>query len=103
MIRSLVLTLIGLFALTAAQPVGDPSGLKPLTELGAGEYKGFKGGLYPDGKNERPAAHEAAGRNLAGQVQPLDDAGKPSPRRRRRWASRRSSREIARSTRACCS
>lgn len=59
-------------------PRVDTSRLKPLTELGTEEYQGFKGGLYPDGKNERPAAHEAAGRALAGQVQPLDREGKPS-------------------------
>ena len=57
----------------------DPAGLVPLTELGTSLYKGFPGGLYPDGKNERPAAHEAAGVALARQVQPLDAEGKPSP------------------------
>jgi Cu/Ag efflux protein CusF len=59
-------------------PKVDLSQFKPLTELGTGEYHGFKGGLYPDGKNERPAAHEAAGVALAKQVQPLDRDGKPS-------------------------
>jgi Cu/Ag efflux protein CusF len=59
-------------------PKVDLSQFKPLTELGAGEYHGFKGGLYPDGKNERPAAHEAAGVALAKQVQPLGEDGKPS-------------------------
>jgi Cu/Ag efflux protein CusF len=60
-------------------PKIDLSGFKPLGELGAGEYHGFKGGLYPDGKNDRPPAHEAAGVALARQVQPLDADGKPSP------------------------
>src|SRR5262249_46572874 len=48
-------------------PKIDLSNFKPLPELGTGEYHGFKGGLYPDGKNERPSAHEAAGRALARQ------------------------------------
>jgi Cu/Ag efflux protein CusF len=60
------------------QPKVDTSKLKPLTEMGSEEYQGHKGGLYPDGKNERPAAHEAAGLALAKQVQPLDSDGKPS-------------------------
>ena len=62
-----------------APPPVDTSKLKPLTELGADEYQGFKGGLYPDGKNERPADHEKAGLALAKTVQLLDAAGKPSP------------------------
>jgi hypothetical protein len=57
----------------------DTSKFKPLPLLGAGKYKGFEGGLYPGGKNERPAAHEKAGLALAGKVRPLDADGKPSP------------------------
>jgi Cu/Ag efflux protein CusF len=56
----------------------DTSHLIPLTELGKDKYKDYPGGLYPDGKNERPAAHEKAGLALAKQVQPLDADGKPS-------------------------
>jgi hypothetical protein len=56
----------------------DTSKLKPLSELGKDEYQGFAGGLYPDGKNERPKTHEAAGIALARKVQPLDERGKPS-------------------------
>jgi hypothetical protein len=36
---------------------------------------GAYGGLYPQGSNTRPAAHEAAGRRLASQVIPLDENG----------------------------
>jgi Cu/Ag efflux protein CusF len=54
----------------------DTSKFKPLAELGVAEYSGFQGGLYPNGKNERPAAHEAAGQDLARSVQPLDATGK---------------------------
>jgi Cu/Ag efflux protein CusF len=63
-----------------SRPVSpDHKDFKPLTELGTGKYKDFEGGLYPGGKNERPAAHDAAGKRLAAQVQPLDAEGKPSP------------------------
>jgi Cu/Ag efflux protein CusF len=62
------------------QPKVDTSKLKPLTDLGKEEYQGFPGGLYPNGKNERPAAHEKAGLALAKKVQPLDADGKPDPK-----------------------
>jgi acetyl esterase/lipase/Cu/Ag efflux protein CusF len=64
----------------ATSPSGqqDTSGLIALTDLGQREYKGFPGGLYPEGKNTRPAAHESAGVKLARQVQPLGADGKPS-------------------------
>lgn len=60
-------------------PKVDLTGLKPLTELGSGQYHGSPGGLYPDGKNERPATHEKAGLAFAKLVQPLDKDGKPAP------------------------
>lgn len=67
----------------AAQPEKvkqqDTSKLIPLTDLGTNEYKGFRGGLYPDGKNTRPADHEAAGIELARHIRPLDPDGKPNP------------------------
>lgn len=55
----------------------DHASFKPLTELGTSEYQGFPGGLYPEGKNDRPAEHEAAGRKLAEAVRPLESDGKP--------------------------
>jgi hypothetical protein len=60
-------------------PQVDMSKVKPLSDMGKDEeYKGLKGGLYPDGRNERPPAHESTGLTLAKQVQPLDSEGKPS-------------------------
>ena len=40
-------------------------GITPLNDLGSGLYKGYSGGLYPNGANSRPPAHEAAGENIA--------------------------------------
>jgi hypothetical protein len=39
--------------------------LLPLPDLGIGQYKGFTGGMYPNGGNRRPAVHEGAGVNIA--------------------------------------
>ena len=47
-------------------------GLTALTDLGADQYKGEEGGLYPGGNNEPPAAHRDAGVKLARQVAPID-------------------------------
>jgi Cu/Ag efflux protein CusF len=58
----------------------DSSKLIPIDELGDKEYKaGFKGGFYPDGKNERPKEHEAAGLRLAKEIQPRNAEGKVDP------------------------
>jgi hypothetical protein len=64
---------------TPEAPRVDTSRLVALTDLGTLKYHGFPGGLYPDGRNERPPAHEKAGLALARQVRPLDAGGKPSP------------------------
>jgi hypothetical protein len=58
---------------------GASIGLKPLTDMTADDrYKGEDGGLYGDGKNEPPAEHREAALRLAGQIRPLDAAGKPA-------------------------
>lgn len=55
------------------------TGQVPLTDL-AGTYRGFQGGLYPNGATVRPAAHEAVGVALAEQdIRPLDAQGRPDP------------------------
>jgi hypothetical protein len=66
-------------ATTGPAPDGkDSVGLVPLTELGAGKYKGEDGGLYGGGRNEPPPAHAAAARKELAKIQPLDADGKPS-------------------------
>ena len=50
-------------------------GLVPLSDLGTGTYFGVQGGLYCNGTNVRPAAHEAAGVGIAAAIGPRDTAG----------------------------
>jgi len=72
------LTAIVLLSCASFVLAADTSDMLPLTELGNRQYKGFEGGLYPDGKNQPPEAHEKAGALLAGQIKPLDAQGKPN-------------------------
>ena len=51
----------------------------PLTDMGAGTYFGFTGGLYPGASNTMPTAHLAAGLAHAAAIQPRDTAGNPDP------------------------
>ncbi|HEV8379142.1 MAG TPA: hypothetical protein VGP99_09860 [Tepidisphaeraceae bacterium] len=74
--RSLVALLLLVSA--AAARAADTADLVPLTELGKRQYKDYEGGLYPDGKNQRPEPHEKAGVLLARQIKPLDAQGMPS-------------------------
>ena len=54
--------------------------LPPLVDLGPGQtYHGQEGGLYPDGSNVRPAAHDAAGQKIARSIVPLAADGNPDP------------------------
>src|SRR6266511_744877 len=81
--RSLLVTLT-VAAAGACRDAGSPAGPAaparvPLSELGAGMYKGFTGGLYPSGSNSTPAAHAAAGITRAQGIVPLDTAGASSP------------------------
>jgi len=57
----------------------DSTGLVPLTDLGAGTFQGFPGGLYPGSSNQRPPAHESAGIAIASSLVLLDTQGNPDP------------------------
>lgn len=63
----------------ASNCAGTQTGLVPLTALGAGTYQGYPGGLYPDGSNVRPAAHDAAGLAIANAIAPIDTFGNADP------------------------
>jgi hypothetical protein len=62
------------------KPKEQPStGLKPLTEMTADDrYKGEDGGLYGSGRNDPPAAHQAAAQAAVKKITPLDEQGKPA-------------------------
>ncbi len=63
-----------------ARPVSaQTTGLVPINDLGTGFYRGFQGGLYPEGANTPPAGHRAAALERAARVVPRDAAGNPSP------------------------
>lgn len=57
----------------AAQP------LIPLTDIGAGNYQGFPGGLYPGGANSPPVDHAVRARLAAERIRPLGPDGSPDP------------------------
>jgi PKD repeat protein len=76
-----------MFFALIARTLGDCTltnvGLTALPDLGWGNYSNnnryFIGGLYPNGANQRPAAHEAAGLRIATEeIQPLDTNGVPA-------------------------
>src|SRR5947208_2190621 len=51
-------------------------GVAPLNEMGFTTYLNSVGGLYPNGANTRPPAHESAGMVIAtNEIVPLDASG----------------------------
>ncbi|MEO8149639.1 MAG: T9SS type A sorting domain-containing protein [Bacteroidia bacterium] len=50
-------------------------GYPPLADLGTNYWQGSQGGLYPNGSNYKPAAHNLAGLSIAQNILPLDTAG----------------------------
>src|SRR6266702_4488476 len=88
MARRSLLTVVALAAAIGVCPPAAPRALAsdcthtatgriPLTDLGAGTYLGFQGGLYAGGSNFHPVAHEAAGVEIARRIVPLDTLGNP--------------------------
>lgn len=86
----MVLTLAtSVWAQSHASTSGRDFSATPITQLGtsgqgisasfSSTYKGFQGGLYANGSNQIPAAHNADGLQFAGEVAPLNRSGKPSP------------------------
>jgi hypothetical protein len=55
--------------------VPDDTALVPLTDMANRTYRGYAGGLYPDGSNTMPAAHAAEGRRRKALVTPRDVNG----------------------------
>jgi hypothetical protein len=47
----------------------------PINDLGTGYYQGYQGGLYPGGRNDRPAQHDSAARALAAGIVPRNASG----------------------------
>jgi hypothetical protein len=59
-------------------PPRDFTGMVPLTDLGKRRYKGYQGGLYPEGENVPPQDHLNAGLKIARQIVPMNAQGQPS-------------------------
>jgi hypothetical protein len=67
-----------------AQPQGkaiqatESTGLVPVSDMTAQTYKGQTGGLYGEGRNTPPEAHQAAAQKESAKIQSLDAEGRPS-------------------------
>ncbi|MEO8083637.1 MAG: hypothetical protein ABI780_07435 [Ardenticatenales bacterium] len=65
-------------AAVLADCTGTSTGLVPLTELGAGMYHGYAGGLYGLGADEPPADHAALAAARAANIVPRGADGAPA-------------------------
>jgi hypothetical protein len=67
----------------AARALSDCSrtstGMTPLIDLGTRAYKGFQGGLYPNGSNVPPPDYASRGLDAASRIRPRDTNGAGSP------------------------
>jgi len=62
----------GANARTGANCARTSVSMTPLTDLGQGRYRGYRGGLNANGKNTPPAAYERMGLAAAQAVRPID-------------------------------
>lgn len=59
----------------------------PLIDFGDATYRGFQGGLYPNGLNQRPPSHTAAGLAIAQTIRPLNVSGNADANGKIVWLS----------------
>lgn len=71
----LAFILITNLALNAQNCTNTSVGFPPINDLATGSWRGNTGGLYPNGSNLKPAAHQLAGVTIASQIMPLDTNG----------------------------
>lgn len=64
---------------SAANCGGTSTGFTPLTDLGAGTYRGLSGGLYPAGSASPPPDYLQAGLSASQHIARLDRLGRPDP------------------------
>jgi hypothetical protein len=75
-VASLLYSIAVLSAFLGDQPLQAAT---PLTDLGRGYYlTEFQGGLYPNGSNQMPPVHAAAGLKKASAIRPRNTAGNPA-------------------------
>ena len=74
-----LVTMLPILAIAQADCSQTSTGYIPINDLGTGTFMGMTGGLYDNGSNFRPPAHQAAGMAFAAQVHPLDAAGMADP------------------------
>ena len=51
----------------------------PLIDFDGATYRGIQGGLYPNGSNQRPSAHNNAGIEISKSIRPLNESGIEDP------------------------
>jgi hypothetical protein len=59
-------------ALPAANCAQTSVAMKPLSDLGAAKYHGYRGGLYANGRNVPPKAYLKTGLARANSIKPID-------------------------------